>query len=165
MDVIQIDTGFVATDTFCSRRCDWGFGKDSNGQDLPLYISMTKVFEAGLRTYFEQDLNGCGTCFLEITTSLPYMPCGGSSIKVVSSTFTSLTQWLTRNVQIQFVPPDYQDPPSQTFRTSTCFTLVKIKLDVALCSFLAGRATDVFPNWTECLDFWLSDSTKIVTIL
>ncbi|KAK0460868.1 hypothetical protein IW261DRAFT_1599528 [Armillaria novae-zelandiae] len=25
MEVIQVDTGLVVTDTFCSRRCDWGF--------------------------------------------------------------------------------------------------------------------------------------------
>ncbi|KAK0473805.1 hypothetical protein EDD18DRAFT_1368563 [Armillaria luteobubalina] len=147
MDVIQIDTGLVATDTFCSKRCDWGFGKDPNGHDLPMYISAKKAFEAALRTYFEHDLNGRGTRFLEIATSLPYMPCGGSSIK------------------IQFQPPDYDDPPSQTFRTSTCFTLVKIKLDVALCGLLASSATDVFHNWTTCLDFWLSDTTNTVTIL
>ncbi|KAK0489871.1 hypothetical protein EDD18DRAFT_1109744 [Armillaria luteobubalina] len=114
MDIIQIDTGLVAMDTFCSKRCDWGFGKDPNGHDLPMYISVKKAFEAALRTYFEHNLNGHGTRFLEIATSLPYMPCGGSSIK------------------IQFQPPDYDDPPSQTFHTSTCFTLVKIKLDIAL---------------------------------
>lgn len=165
MDVIEVDTGYVGMDPFCSTRCDWGFGKDPNGQDLPLYISAKKAFEAGLRTYFEQDLKRRGTRFLEVTTSLPYMPCGGSAIKVVSSAFTSLTQSVTQNVKIQFLPPNYEDPPSQTFRTSTCFTLVKIKLDVALCSLLAGRATDVFPNWSECLDFWLSDSTNIVTIV
>ncbi|KAK0499291.1 hypothetical protein EDD18DRAFT_1349452 [Armillaria luteobubalina] len=147
MDVIQIDTGLVTTDTFCSKRCDWGFGKDPNGHDLPMYISTKKAFKAALRTYFEHDLNGCRTRFLEIMTSLPYMPCGGSSIK------------------IQFQPPDYDDPPSQTFRTSTCFRLVKIKLNIALCGLLAGSATDVFPNWTACLDFWLSDTTNTVTIL
>ncbi|KAK0472351.1 hypothetical protein IW261DRAFT_1596892 [Armillaria novae-zelandiae] len=147
MEVIQVDTGLVATDTFCSRRCDWGFGKDPNGHDLPMYISAKKALEDALRTYFKRDLKERGTRFLEITTSLPYMPCGGSQIK------------------IQFLPPDYHDPPSQTFRTSTCFRLVKIKLDVALCGLLAGGATDVFPNWTECLNFWLSDTTKTVTIL
>ncbi|KAK0486687.1 hypothetical protein EDD18DRAFT_1360703 [Armillaria luteobubalina] len=138
MDVIQIDMGLVATDTFCSKRCDWGFGKDPNGHDLPMYISVKEAFEAALRTYFEHNLNGCGMHFLEIATSLPYMPCDGSSIK------------------IQFQLPDYDDPPSQTFCTSTCFTLVKIKLNVMLCGLLAGSATDVFPNWTTCLDFWLS---------
>ncbi|KAK0494716.1 hypothetical protein EDD18DRAFT_1107200 [Armillaria luteobubalina] len=147
MDVIQIDTGLVATDTFCSKRCDWGFGKDPNGHDLPMYISAKKAFKAALRTYFEHDLNGHGTRFLEIMTSLPYMPCGGSLIK------------------IQFQPPDYDDPPSQTFRTSTCFTLVKIKLNVALCGLLASSVTDIFLNWTACLDFWLSDTTNTVTIL
>ncbi|KAK0496492.1 hypothetical protein EDD18DRAFT_1105606 [Armillaria luteobubalina] len=147
MDIIQIDMGLVATDTFCSKRCDWGFGKDPNGHDLPMYISTKKAFEAALCTYFEHDLNGHGTHFLEIATSLPYMPCGGSLIK------------------IQFQPPNYDDPPSQTFHTSTCFTLVKIKLDVALCRLLAGSATDIFPNWTACLDFWLSDTTNTVTIL
>ncbi|KAK0500773.1 hypothetical protein EDD18DRAFT_1348172 [Armillaria luteobubalina] len=146
-NTLKIDMGLVAMDTFCSKRCDWGFGKDPNGHDLPMYISVKKAFEAALHTYFEHDLNGRGTRFLEITTSLPYMPCGGSSIK------------------IQFQPPDYDDPSSQTFRTSTCFTLVKIKLDVALCGLLAGSVTDVFPNWTACLDFWLSDTTNTVTIL
>ncbi|KAK0483892.1 hypothetical protein IW261DRAFT_1591927 [Armillaria novae-zelandiae] len=133
MEVIQVDMGLVATDTFCSRRCDWGFGKDPNGHDLPMYISMKKALEDALRTYFKHDLKERGTHFLEITTSLPYMPCGGSQIK--------------------------------TFHTSTCFRLVKIKLDVALCGLLAGGATDVFPNWTECLNFWLSDTTRTVTIL
>ncbi|KAK0505605.1 hypothetical protein EDD18DRAFT_1344420 [Armillaria luteobubalina] len=147
MDIIQIDMGLVTTDTFCSKRCDWGFGKDPNGHDLPMYISVKKAFKAALRTYFEHDLNRRGTHFLEIVTSLPYMPCGGSLIK------------------IQFQPPNYDDPPSQTFRTSMCFTLVKIKLDVTLCGLLAGSATDVFPNWIACLDFWLSDTTNTVTIL
>ncbi|KAK0472823.1 hypothetical protein EDD18DRAFT_1369710 [Armillaria luteobubalina] len=147
MDVIQIDMGLVTTDTFCSKRCDWGFGKDPNGHDLPMYISAKKAFEAALCTYFEHNLNGHGTRFLEIMTSLPYMPCGGSLIK------------------IQFQLPDYDDPPSQTFRTSTCFTLVKIKLDIALCRLLASSVTDIFPNWTACLDFWLSDTTNTVTIL
>ncbi|KAK0492172.1 hypothetical protein EDD18DRAFT_1109254 [Armillaria luteobubalina] len=124
----KIDIGLVATDTFCSKRCDWGFGKDPNGHDLPMYISAKQAFKAALYTYFEHDLNGCGMCFLEITTSLPYMPCSGSSIK------------------IQFQPPNYDDPPSQTFHISTCFTLVKIKLDVVLCRLLASSATDVFPN-------------------
>ncbi|KAK0484239.1 hypothetical protein EDD18DRAFT_1361815 [Armillaria luteobubalina] len=147
MDVIQIDMGLVAMDTFCSKRCDWGFGKDPNRHDLPMYISAKKAFEAALRTYFEHDLNRRGMRFLEIATSLPYMPCGGSSIK------------------IQFQPPNYDDSPSQTFCTSMCFTLVKIKLDIALCRLLAGSATDIFPNWTTCLDFWLSDTTNTVTIL
>ncbi|KAK0460777.1 hypothetical protein IW261DRAFT_1599672 [Armillaria novae-zelandiae] len=125
MEVIQVDMGLVAMDTFCSRRCDWGFGKDPNGHDLPMYISTKKALEDALRTYFKRDLKEHGPRFLEITTSLPYMPCGGSQIK------------------IQFLPPDYHDPPSQTFRTSTCFRLVKIKLDVVLCRLLAGGATDV----------------------
>ncbi|KAK0478125.1 hypothetical protein IW261DRAFT_1594027 [Armillaria novae-zelandiae] len=72
-----------------------------NGHDLPMYISAKKALEDALRTYFKRNLKEHGTCFLEITTSLPYMPCGGSQIK------------------IQFLPPDYHDPPSQTFRTST----------------------------------------------
>ncbi|KAK0186228.1 hypothetical protein F5146DRAFT_1004385 [Armillaria mellea] len=45
MEVIQIKTSTVGTDAFCSRRCDWGFSKDENGWDLPLYISAKKAFQ------------------------------------------------------------------------------------------------------------------------
>ncbi|KAK0183789.1 hypothetical protein F5146DRAFT_1146973 [Armillaria mellea] len=147
MEVIQIETSAVGTDAFCSRRCDWGFGKDENEQDLPLYISAKKAFQVGLRAYLEHDLIVHGRRFLQITTSLPYMPCGGSVIK------------------IQFLPPDYHHPPSQLFSTSTCFTVAKVKLDDDLCTLLLGRSTEVFPDFAACLDLWLSDNLNIITTI
>ncbi|KAK0197401.1 hypothetical protein F5146DRAFT_995086 [Armillaria mellea] len=111
MEVIQIKTSTVGTDVFCSRRCDWGFGKDENGWDLLLYISAKKAF------------------------------------------------------QIQFLPPDYHHPPSQSFSTSMCFTVAKVKLDDNLCTLLLGHSTEVFPDFAACLDLWLSDNSNIVTII
>ncbi|KAK0183882.1 hypothetical protein F5146DRAFT_1007189 [Armillaria mellea] len=147
MEVIQIETSTVGTDAFCSRRCDWGFGKDENGRDLPLYISAKKAFQVGLRAYLEHDLIVRGRRFLQITMSLPYMLCGGSVIK------------------IQFLPPDYHHPPSQSFSTSTCFTIAKVKLDDDLCTLLSGCSTEVFPDFAACLDLWLSDNSNIITTI
>ncbi|KAK0197380.1 hypothetical protein F5146DRAFT_995072 [Armillaria mellea] len=111
MEVIQIETSAVGTDAFCSRRCDWGFSKDENGWDLPLYISAKKAF------------------------------------------------------QIQFLPPDYHHPSSQSFSTSTCFTVAKVKLDDDLCTLLSGCSTEVFPDFAACLDLWLSDNLNIITTI
>ncbi|SJL18832.1 uncharacterized protein ARMOST_22434 [Armillaria ostoyae] len=147
MKVIDIQYGEVATDPFCSQRLDLGFGKDHNGDDLPLYMGIKRALEQSFRTYFQQDLTRHGERFLVMATSLPYMPCVGSEVKI--------------NLQ----RPGYTDMLSQTFRSNTCFSLVKIKLDMNLCRLLAGQSTDVFPNFTACLDFWLFDDTNIVTIV
>ncbi|SJL05177.1 uncharacterized protein ARMOST_08545 [Armillaria ostoyae] len=130
MKVIDIQYGEVATDPFCSQRLDLGFGKDHNGDDLPLYMGIKR-----------------GERFLIMATSLPYMLCVGLEVKI--------------NLQ----RPGYTDMPSQTFHSNTCFSLVKIKLDMNLCQLLAGQLTDIFPNFTACLDFWLFDDTNIVTIV
>ncbi|KAK0447595.1 hypothetical protein EV421DRAFT_1926401 [Armillaria borealis] len=147
MKVIDIQYGEVATDPFCSQRLDLGFGKDHNGDDLPLYIGIKQALEQSLRTYFQQDLTRCGERFLVMATSLPYMPCVGSEVKI--------------NLQ----RPGYTDMLSQTFRSNTCFSLVKIKLNMNLCWLLAGQSTDIFPNFTACLDFWLFDDMHIVTLV
>ncbi|KAK0430196.1 hypothetical protein EV421DRAFT_1936909 [Armillaria borealis] len=76
MKVIDIQYGEVATDPFCSQRLDLGFGKDHNGDDLPLYMGIKRALEQSFRTYFQQDLTRRGERFLVMATSLPYMPEG-----------------------------------------------------------------------------------------
>ncbi|KAK0460233.1 uncharacterized protein EV420DRAFT_1478750 [Desarmillaria tabescens] len=51
------------------------------------------------------------------------------------------------------------------FRTSTCFNVIRLKVDMALCSLLAGQATPLFPNFEACLDFWLFDDDQIITLV
>ncbi|SJL11299.1 uncharacterized protein ARMOST_14702 [Armillaria ostoyae] len=82
MKVIEIQCSEVATDPFCSRRLDLGFGKDHNGDDLPLYIAVKQALEQSLCAYFQKDLTRHGERFLVMATGLPYMPCVGSEIKV-----------------------------------------------------------------------------------
>lgn len=165
MKVIDIQWSEVVTDPFCRKRLDLGFGKDHNGDDLPLYLGVKQALEQCLRTYFQKDLTRRGERFLVMATSLPYMPCVGSEIKVWHLPNDQVNAIGNTTLQINLQPPGYTDMPSQTFRSNTCFSLVKIKLDMNLCRLLAGQSTDVFPNFTACLDLWLSDDANIVTMV
>ncbi|KAK0433137.1 uncharacterized protein EV420DRAFT_1654915 [Desarmillaria tabescens] len=148
LDLIQFDHGCVRTDAFCSTPCDWGYGTQPNGGHLPLYECVTRAITDKLRKYFEQDLDRCGPRFLVMATSLPYMPAAPEE-------------------KIKFVlhAPDEFQPPSQVFRMSTCFNIIRLKLDMKLCSLLAGEATALFLNFEACLDFWLFDDDRIVMLI
>ncbi|KAK0435810.1 uncharacterized protein EV420DRAFT_1487858 [Desarmillaria tabescens] len=89
-----------------------------------------------------------GHCFLVMVTSLPYMPAAPEE-------------------KIKFIlhAPDEFQPPSQVFCMSTCFNIIRLKLDMKLCSLLAGEATALFPNFEACLDFWLFDDDRIIMLI